>query len=141
MEIKSTGVWLQVMKGLARANGGLLVAVASIAWALSSCASASAATLDTVRARGHLLCGVAEGVPGFSQIDDRGVWSGLEVDFCASLAAAIFGRKDAVKFRPLTAAQRFSALKSREVDLLARSATWTLSRDADLGALCRGVLP
>lgn len=94
----------------------------------------SAGTLENVRARGHLLCGVAEGPLGFSHLDERGAWSGLDVDFCAGLAAAVLGRKDAVKYRPLSMTQRFTALQAREVDVLARSATWTLSRDTDLGA-------
>ncbi|MCL4766808.1 MAG: amino acid ABC transporter substrate-binding protein [Hyphomicrobiaceae bacterium] len=112
----------------------------SAALVLAGCASAAAATLDTVRARGHLMCGVADGPLGFSHIDERGAWTGLDVDFCAALAAAIFGRKDAVKYRPLTMAERFSALKAKEVDILARSATWTLSRDMDLGARFVGTL-
>lgn len=96
--------------------------------------AAAAATLDEVRARGHLMCGVADGPRGFSHVDQQGVWSGIEVDFCAALAAAILGDRKAVRYRPLTMAERFSALRDGDVDLLARSATWTLSRDTDLGA-------
>jgi general L-amino acid transport system substrate-binding protein len=114
-------------------NAAAMIALAAVCL-LGSSAVSSAATIDTVRARGYLICGVAEGAPGFSQVDDRGVWTGLDVDFCAALATAIFGRKDAVKFRALSAAERFSNLKSGDVDILARSATWTLSRDTDLGA-------
>ncbi len=124
----------------AAAAWGALVGVAASALILAGCASAAAATLDTVLARGHLMCGVADGPLGFSHVDERGVWTGLDVDFCAALAAAIFGRKDAVKYRPLTMAERFSALKAKEVDILARSATWTLSRDMDLGARFVGTL-
>jgi general L-amino acid transport system substrate-binding protein len=112
---------------------GLLGVVAS-ALLLAICnAPAAAGTLDEVRARGHVLCGVADGPLGFSHIDEQGVWSGLDVDFCAALAAAIFGDKSAVKYRPLMLAERFSALRAGDVDLLGRSATWTLSRDMDLG--------
>ena len=108
--------------------------ITGLALLLLACAPATAGTLEDVRKRGHLACGVAEGPLGFSYVDDRGAWSGLDVDFCAGLAAAIFGRKDAVKYRALTAADRFSALKAGDVDVLGRSATWTLSRDMDLGA-------
>ncbi len=97
-------------------------------------APAASATLDEVRKRGHLICGVAEGPLGFSHLDERGTWSGLDVDFCTALASAIFGRRDTVKFRALTAADRFAALKAGDVDVLGRAATWTLSRDTDLGA-------
>lgn len=108
--------------------------ITSLALLLVAYTPATSATLEDVRKRGHLACGVAEGPLGFSYVDDRGAWSGLDVDFCAGLAAAIFGRKDAVKYRALTAADRFAALKAGDVDVLGRSATWTLSRDADLGA-------
>ncbi|MGB3718315.1 MAG: amino acid ABC transporter substrate-binding protein [Proteobacteria bacterium] len=108
-------------------------AVAGVLLTLGASATAEAATLDDVRSRGHLLCGVADGPLGFSHVDEQGRWSGLEVDFCAAVAAAIFGDKSAVKFRSLPAAERFAALRSGDVDLLARSATWTLSRDMDLG--------
>ena len=111
---------------LAAAGGALLLAI--------GCTAAAGATLDEVRARGHVLCGVADGPLGFSHVDEQGVWSGLDVDFCAALAAAIFKDRTAVKYRPLALAERFSALRAGDVDLLARSATWTLSRDMDLGA-------
>ena len=109
-------------------------ATASALLLLAGCMETPAATLDEVRARGYLMCGVADGPLGFSHVDERGVWSGLEVDFCAGLAAAVLGDRKAVKYRPLTIAERFVALRNGEVDLLARSATWTLSRDMDLGA-------
>lgn len=113
--------------------GSRITAVAT-ALLLAGSVSAAASTLDDVLARGHIICGVADGPLGFSHIDERGVWSGLDVDFCAALAAAVLGNKEAVKYRPLAMAQRFAALREKEVDLLARSATWTLSRDMDLGA-------
>jgi general L-amino acid transport system substrate-binding protein len=102
--------------------------------------AASSATLEDVRARGHLICGVGDGVAGFSHVDERGVWSGLDVDFCGAVAAAVFGRKDAVKFRPLSAANGFQALRGNEVDLLARATTWTLSRDTELGLRFAGTI-
>lgn len=117
-----------------RARSGVLAATVSAAVFLAGCMPAAADTLDAVRARGHVICGVADGPLGFSHIDERGIWSGLDVDFCAALAAAVFGNKEAVKYRPLSMAERFAALRSRDVDVLAGSATWTLSRDTDLGA-------
>ena len=107
---------------------------------LSSARPASSATLDDVRARGHLICGVGDGVAGFSHVDERGVWSGLDVDFCSAVAAAVFGRKDAVKFRPLSAANSFQALRGNEIDLLSRATTWTLSRDTELGLRYAGTI-
>lgn len=94
--------------------------------------TASAATLDDVKARGKLNCGVTTGVAGFAAPDANGVWEGLDVDVCRAVAAAIFGDPTAVDFTPLTSAVRFSALSSGEVDMLSRVTTWTFSRDVDL---------
>lgn len=116
---------------------GLFTVVSSI---LLATFGAHAATLDAVRARGHVVCGVSEGVPGFSDLASNGTWTGLDVDFCGAVAAAVLGHKDAVKFRALTPANRFPALISGEVDLLARATTWTLSRDTDLGVRYAGTL-
>jgi len=85
--------------------------------------------LDAVKARGSLICGVTTGVAGFSLADSQGKWTGLDVDTCRAVAAAIFGDADKVKYVPTTAQQRFTALQSGEVDLLARTTTWTLTRD------------
>jgi general L-amino acid transport system substrate-binding protein len=93
----------------------------------------SAQTLKTVRDRGTLVCGVSQGLPGFSSPDDRGNWTGLDVDFCRAIAAAVFNDPTKVKFSPLTAKDRFTALQSGEIDVLSRNTTWTLSRDASLG--------
>lgn len=95
-------------------------------------AAASAATLDDVKARGHLNCGVTTGLTGFAAPDANGVWEGFDVDVCRAVAAAIFGDKNAVEFVPTTGETRFTALSSGEIDLLARNTTWTLSRDTDL---------
>lgn len=97
-------------------------------------------TLDAVRARGFINCGVGENAPGFSEVDDRGQWRGLEVEFCSALAAAVLGNKNSVKFRALQAADRFKALQEGEVDVLLRSTAWTLSRDSDLGVHFTAVL-
>jgi general L-amino acid transport system substrate-binding protein len=95
--------------------------------------------LDAVKARGNLICGVTTGVAGFSLADSQGKWTGLDVDTCRAIAAAIFGDADKVKFVPTTAQQRFTALQSGEVDLLVRTTTWTLTRDTALGFDFTGV--
>jgi general L-amino acid transport system substrate-binding protein len=100
--------------------------------ALLATGAAGAATLDDVKAKGHLQCGVSTGVAGFSFTDDAGGWDGFDVDFCRAMAAAIFGDREAVKFTPTTGKTRFTALSSGEVDVLARNTTWTFSRDTDL---------
>ena len=103
-------------------------------------ARAQASKLETVRARGHVLCGVSEDTPGFSVADTRGKWSGLNVEFCSALAAAVLGSKDAVKFRPLSAPDRVRALTSGDVDVLASATTLTLTRDTELGVRFAGIL-
>jgi general L-amino acid transport system substrate-binding protein len=95
--------------------------------------------LDAVKARGQLICGVTTGVAGFSLADSQGKWTGLDVDTCRAVAAAIFGDADKVKYVPTTAQQRFTALQSGEVDMLARTTTWTLTRDTALGFDFTGV--
>jgi len=102
------------------------------AFALSGTASA-ASTLETVKDRGKLQCGVSTGLPGFSQPDQSGNWTGIDVDTCRAIAAAIFGDGDKVEFTPLTAKERFTALQSGEIDVLVRNTTWTLTRDTSLG--------
>jgi len=89
--------------------------------------------LDAVKARGQLICGVSTGVAGFAVADGQGKWTGLDVDTCRAIAAALFGDSEKVKFVPTTAQQRFTALQSGEVDMLARTTTWTLTRDTALG--------
>ncbi|MCL5778940.1 amino acid ABC transporter substrate-binding protein [Limibaculum sp. FT325] len=93
---------------------------------------AGAATLDDVKAKGFVQCGVATGVPGFAFTDASGEWDGFDVSMCRAVAAAIFGDPKAIKFTPTTGKTRFTALASGEVDLLFRNTTWTLSRDTDL---------
>jgi general L-amino acid transport system substrate-binding protein len=94
---------------------------------------ASAATLDEVKDRGYLQCGVDGGLPGFSAPDDDGNMAGIDADFCYALAAAVFGDREAVRFTNLTAKERFTALTSAEIDVLSRNTTDTLTRDATLG--------
>ncbi|MDH7795240.1 MULTISPECIES: amino acid ABC transporter substrate-binding protein [unclassified Beijerinckia] len=121
----------------------LIAAAAGVALAAQIGAASAQApgskTLEQVKARGFLSCGTGPGVVGFSMPDDKGAWTGLDVDFCRGIAAAIFNDSEKVKFVPLTAKDRFTALQSGEVDVLARNGTWTLSREAELGLLWVGV--
>ncbi|MDU6237699.1 MAG: amino acid ABC transporter substrate-binding protein [Bradyrhizobium sp.] len=100
---------------------------------------AQADTLKTVKDRGMLACGVSQGLPGFSSPDDKGNWTGIDVDVCRAVAAAIFNDPTKIKFVPLSAKDRFTALQSGEIDVLSRNTTWTLSRDTSLGANFAGV--
>ena len=93
----------------------------------------AAGTLDIIKERGEVRCGVSQGVLGFSAPDKNGAWSGFDVDFCRAIAAATLGNPDKVAYVPLSTKDRFTALQSGEVDLLSRQTTWTLSRDTDLG--------
>jgi len=114
--------------------------VASVALlAGMSTAAHAASTLESVKAAGKVKCGVNTGLTGFAAPNDQGVWSGLDVDLCKAVAAAIFGNADAVEYKPLNAEQRFTALQSGEVDLLSRNTTWTLSRDSQLGLDFRAI--
>ena len=98
------------------------------------------ATLDAVKAKGYLQCGVNTGLAGFSQPDSKGVWKGIDVDLCRAVAAAVFGDASKVRYTPLTAQQRFTALQSGEIDVLSRNTTWTASRDTGLGLNFAGTL-
>jgi general L-amino acid transport system substrate-binding protein len=115
------------------------LALTFVAAAALSVQAASAQTLKTVKDRGMLSCGVSQGLPGFSSPDDKGNWTGLDVDVCRALAAAIFNDPTKVKFVPLSAKDRFTALQSGEIDVLSRNTTWTVSRDTSLGANFTGV--
>lgn len=109
-----------------------LVAGAALALAANG---ASAQTLKTVKERGTLNCGVSRGLPGFSSADAKGVWSGFDVDFCRAVAAAVFDDPTKVNFVPLSADERFPALKNSQIDVLSRNSTWTVEREAGLGLL------
>ncbi len=109
------------------------LAISSFAALALSVLPASAATLDEVKDRGYLQCGVDGGLPGFSAPDDDGNMAGIDADFCYALAAAVFGDREAVRFTNLTAKERFTALTSAEIDVLSRNTTDTLTRDATLG--------
>lgn len=130
---------MKAKRSLAAAFWTALAATTVLGISLGTPARAGT-TLDEARARGYLICGVSEGTPGFSRVDEGGVWSGLDVDFCSAVAAAAIGSKDAVRFRPLSEADRFQALKAGEIDVLSRATAWTLSRDTELGVKFAGVL-
>lgn len=100
---------------------------------------AEATTLEDVKSRGELVCGVHQGLPGFANTDDSGNWKGLDVDFCRAVASAIFADPGKVKYAPLSAKERFTALQSGEIDVLSRNTTWTMGRDTALGLNFVGV--
>ncbi len=97
------------------------------------------ATIDAMKKRGSLNCGVNAGLVGFSAVDSDGRFSGLDADVCKAIAASILGSGEKVNFVPLTAQQRFTALQSGEIDIISRNTTWTLSRDASLGGMFTGI--
>ena len=102
--------------------------------------AAQAGTLDDVKQKGFVQCGVSQGLPGFSNPDSNNNWTGMDVDFCRAVAAAIFNDPSKVKFTPLSAKERFTALQSGEIDVLSRNTTWTMSRDTSLGLKFAGVM-
>jgi general L-amino acid transport system substrate-binding protein len=125
-----------------------MIRLASFARSLGGCLAAgcivlathaSAQTLQAVKQRGALICGVSNGVIGFSSRSEQGVWSGFDVDFCRALAAAIFNDPGKVQYVPLSASDRFRALQSKQIDVLSRNSTWTLSRETELGLAFAGV--
>src|ERR1700674_2097332 len=124
-------------KGFAMKRASLVFTLA-LAAGLSTQA-ATAQTLKTVKDRGLLSCGVSQGLPGFSSPDDKGNWTGIDVDVCRAVAAAVFDDPAKGKFVPLSPKDRFTALQAGEIDVLSRNTTWTLSRDTSLGANFTGV--
>jgi len=107
--------------------------------AIMATAGAHANTLETVKNRGAVQCGVSDGLPGFSATDSSGRWQGIDADVCRAVAAAVFGDAEKVNFVSLTATERFTALQSGEIDILSRNTTWTLTRDTSLGLNFTGV--
>jgi general L-amino acid transport system substrate-binding protein len=114
----------------------ILVALAAV---VAMASTATAQTLKTVRDRGQLICGSGGSLPGFSAVDDKGQWSGFDVDLCRAIAAAIFNDPSKVQFVSLTNADRLSALSSKRVDVLVRNTTWTMDRDTGLGLIFAAV--
>jgi general L-amino acid transport system substrate-binding protein len=123
---------IQLSKGLAIGAAFCVAAMVS--------SPSDAATLDDVKAKGKFACGVSQGLPGFSQIDDNDEWTGIDVEFCRAVAAAIFDDTSAVDFVPTSAKERFTALQSGEIDILSRNTTWTMQRDTALGLNFVGTL-
>ena len=110
-----------------------LTATVALAATLASGSAMAGKDLDSIKSRGALVCGVPTGTAGFAVADSQGKWVGLDVDVCKAVAAAIFGDAEKVKYVPLTAQQRFTALQSGEVDILSNNTTVTLTRDTALG--------
>src|SRR5260221_4240682 len=110
-----------------------MAAAAGVAAILASGSAMAGKDLDAIKGRGQLICGVGTGLAGFYLADSQGKWTGLDVDVCRGVAAAIFGDSEKVKYVPLTAQQRFTALQSGEVDVLSNNTTLTLTRDTALG--------
>jgi general L-amino acid transport system substrate-binding protein len=106
---------------------------------LCMCSIATGATRDEVVKRGYLQCGVSTGLPGFSNPDDKGNWSGFDTDICRAVAAAVLGDASKVKFIPLTAMERFTPLLAGEIDMLSRNTSWTMTRDSALGLNFAGI--
>lgn len=102
---------------------------------IATSAYADSPTIMRIQERGYLKCGVSEGLPGFSFFNDDGSWSGFDVDICRAIGAAIFHDDKHVRYTPLSAKERFTALQSGEIDILSRNTTWTLTRDIDLGMI------
>ncbi len=117
----------------------MISVVLGLAAALMFSAAAQSQTLKTVQDRGSLICGVNPGLEGFASKDDKGQWSGFDVDFCRAVAAAIFNDPSKVQFVPLSAEQRFDALKNKQIDVLARNSTWTMGREGDNGVVFTSV--
>jgi general L-amino acid transport system substrate-binding protein len=109
---------------------GALIALGALAATLPAQAGK---TIDTIKQRGQLVCGVNPSLPGFSAADSQGNWAGLDVDICKAVAATLLSDASKIKWVPLNAAQRFAALQAGEIDILSRNTTWTLTRDASLG--------
>ena len=118
-----------------------LVAMVAVLFAFTTetMAAKKSKTLKNTVKKGFVRCGVSQGLPGFSNADAAGNWTGVDVDVCRAVAAAVLGDANKVKFTPLSAKERFTALTSGEIDILSRNTTWTLSRDADLGVTFVGV--
>ncbi len=117
----------------------LLTVALGLGLSVAAVSAASAGTLDDVKAKGFIQCGSNPSLIGFGFPDDQNNWTGFDVDFCRAVAAAIFNDPTKVKFTPLSAKERFTALQSGEIDLLSRNTTWSMSRDTSLGLKFAGV--
>src|SRR5690606_7234505 len=108
---------------------GKIAAAAAFVFTGAMGAAHAGPTIDAIKERGSVRCGVNTGLAGFSIADSQGKWTGLDADFCRVAAVAVLGDAEKVQYVPLSAQQRFTALQSGEVDLLSRNTTWTLTRD------------
>jgi general L-amino acid transport system substrate-binding protein len=129
------------MKSLRQLIQGPILATAALALLGTLATPAFAGkTIEAIKARGNLNCGVNPSLPGFAAADSQGVWSGLDVDVCKAIAATLLGDANKIKYTPLNAAQRFAVLQAGEIDILSRNTTWTLNRDASLGLHFTGTI-
>ena len=119
-----------------RLIAGAALAAAALATTLPAQAGK---TIDAMKARGQMICGVNPSLPGFAAADSQGVWAGLDIDICKAIGASVMGDASKIKWVPLNASQRFAMLQSGEIDILSRNTTWTLTRDASLGLNFTGV--
>jgi general L-amino acid transport system substrate-binding protein len=117
----------------------LLTVALGLGLSVAAVSAASAGTLDDVKAKGFIQCGSNPSLIGFGFPDDQNNWTGFDVDFCRALAAAVFNDPTKVKFTPLSAKERFTALQSGEIDVLSRNTTWSMSRDTSLGLKFAGI--
>ncbi|HRH73394.1 MAG TPA: amino acid ABC transporter substrate-binding protein [Zoogloea sp.] len=122
-----------------RLHPGRLAGALVLALLTASAPALAGKTLDAIKAKGQIACGVSTGVIGFSAADSQGQWKGLDVDVCKAIAAAVLGDPNKVRWVPLSSQQRFTAIQSGEVDILSRNTTWSLTRDAALGLHFAGV--
>jgi general L-amino acid transport system substrate-binding protein len=122
------------LKGLVAAS-----VVTAAVWTATATVALAGSTLDAVKGRGELVCGVHNGLYGFGAPDEKGAWQGIDIDVCRAVAAAVFGDAKKVKYVPLSAQARLTALQSGEVDMLSRNTTWTLTRDTANGLNFTGV--
>jgi general L-amino acid transport system substrate-binding protein len=120
-------------------NGLKTLTTTTVVLLLTVGAAHAGPTLDAIKKNGFIKCGVSDGLPGFSYADEKGNYNGIDVDVCRAIAAAVFGDSTKVKFTPLTAKERFTALQSGEIDVLSRNTTWTSSRDSAQGMNFTGV--
>ena len=122
-----------------RLHPGRLAGALVLALLTASAPALAGKTLEAIKAKGQIACGVSTGVIGFSAADSQGQWKGLDVDVCKAIAAAVLGDPNKVRWVPLSSQQRFTAIQSGEVDILSRNTTWSLTRDAALGLHFAGV--
>ena len=122
-----------------RLHPGRLAGALVLALLAASAPALAGKTLEAIKAKGQIACGVSTGVIGFSAADSQGQWKGLDVDVCKAIAAAVLGDPNKVRWVPLSSQQRFTAIQSGEVDILSRNTTWSLTRDAALGLHFAGV--